>query len=123
MRSSRPRQRSGIGGRSSGSGRVTFGVKKLRNVTAMPLAMPKPGNAMLSSLASQVEHHDGDGGDEQVHERQRQEDLPGDAHQLVDAYAGKGAAHPDRDGDEDVGLQEEPEDPVQRAGEAAQLGG
>ena len=85
----------------------------------MPLAMPTPGNAISapspSVSSSQVEHHDRDGGDEQVHQRQRQEDLPGHAHELVDAHARQGAAEPDRDRDEDVGLQEEPEDPVQGA--------
>src|SRR5918995_4642779 len=111
MRSSRPRQRSGMGGRSSGYWRVTFGAKKLRKVVTMPLAMPMPGNA-ISAASSQVEHHDRDGGDEQVHERQRQQHLPGDAHELVDAHAGQRPAQPDGDRHEDVRLEEEPEDAV-----------
>src|ERR671911_894710 len=102
MRSSRPRQRSGMGGRSSGYWRVTFGAKKLRKVVTMPLAMPTPGNAISAAL-SQLEDYDRDRGQEQVHERERQEHLPGHAHQLVDADAGERPAQPDGDRHEDVG--------------------
>ena len=44
--------------------------------------------------AHSLQHHDRDGGHEQVHERQRQEHLPGHPHQLVDAHAGQRGAQP-----------------------------
>src|SRR3990170_3746132 len=113
-----------MSGRTSGYWRVTFGEKKLRKVVAMPLAMPEPGIGIRSFLlASQVEYHNLDGRDEQVDERQREQHLPGNAHELVDADARQRRAQPDGHEHEQVRLQEEPQDAPQRPGKTAELRG
>src|SRR4051812_21222027 len=95
----------------------------------MPMAMPQPGtrDIKLTSadrlLAAAARHawlacssrcqllHDEDraGGDEGVEQRDLDEPLPREAHELVDAYARQGATHPDEDEGEGERLDHEPE--------------
>src|SRR5699024_5699317 len=112
---------------------VTLGAKKFLKVVTMPLAMPMPGNAITELLSrasfapeaqrSQLEDDHCGRRDEQVDEGERQENLPGHAHELIDADARQRGPQPDGDEDEDVGLQEEPEDAPQRAEETIELRG
>src|SRR6187401_496381 len=99
----RPRNLCGGSSRTSGYLIVTLGSKNLRRVRLIPRTIPRPGTRLMRSPPS-ADDHDRDGGDEQVEQGRREQPLPGEVHELVDADAGQGAAHPDEQEDEGVGL-------------------
>src|SRR5919109_2829223 len=111
---SRPRNLLATSACCSGYMIVAFGSKNRRSVRAMPLTMPSPGTMKLIGSASQ--HDDRRGGHEQVEQGRRQQPLPGEAHELIDAHARQRPAHPNEGEHEGVRLEHEPEDtgdPVQ----------
>src|SRR5687768_12298127 len=105
----RPRNLGETSARASGYMIVTLGSKNRRRVSAIPFARPRPGMKLMRSR-SPAHEDDGGRGHEQVEQRRRQEPLPGEVHELVDAHAGQGAAHPHEDEHERVRLEHEPED-------------
>ena len=81
-------------------------------VWTMPMAMPQPGHsAKVLTLASELlDDQDRAGRDEDVEQRDLDQPLPGEAHQLVDAHARQRAPHPHEDEHEREHLGDEPEE-------------
>src|SRR5450759_3819066 len=119
---SRPRNRTATSGAASGYWIVAFGAKKRRSVSAIPLAMPRPGTKLIAP--SPVDQHDGGRRHEKIEKRGGQQQFPGKSHKLVDADSWQGRPHPDEDKHEEVRLTHEPcqaADPVE-SDEACQAG-
>src|SRR3954454_7902257 len=99
---------------SSGYWMVFLGWTMRTNVWSMPLAMPQPGTRdmtliLRSPCRELLDDEDGAGGDERVEQRDLDQPLPREAHELVDAHSRQRAAHPDEDEGERECLDHEPE--------------
>src|SRR5205809_7170425 len=100
----RPRNRGYTGRLYSGYCCVIGFLNSWPKVTAKPLRL-SIGCGLISDQG------DEEGGDDGVQRRDRQEDLPAEAHQLVVAEARQRRAQPDEDRDREDQLDEEPERP------------
>src|SRR3954453_7107449 len=112
----RPRNLGATSALTSGYLIVALGWKNRFRVRPMPRTMPMPGTRLIGSPCDLLHDDDRRRGDEQVEQGRRQEPLPREAHQLVDADAGQRAAHPDEHEHEQERLDHEPHqagDPVE----------
>src|SRR5688572_459091 len=84
----------------------------------MPMAMPQPGTLLIRPMSAPLfaslprellDEQDRASGHEHVEQRDLDQPLPGEAHELVDAHARQRAAHPNEDEDERERLDDEPE--------------
>src|SRR5215211_5383777 len=105
-----PRLRSGSGRLYSGYWRVIFCPKRCLSVTPIPFKIPCP-NCGTSDNLLQDQHRRGD--DEQVDQRQRDEHLPAEIHELVHPEAWDAPPDPLKREHDERRLEAEP-DPVER---------